>query len=181
MKKCSTCKAEKELSFFHIRKDVKSGYSAQCKSCRNSKIMEAHRNNPESTKQAKRRYYASEKGKAQKRKEETAYVESGGRAKAEARRAERPLSEPRKNARLKYAVVKRTADKDLSELDIFVLSEAISLAKLREKMLGIKWHVDHIIPVSKGGASNHDNIQVVPALWNRRKSNKHTGLFFARA
>ena len=134
--------------------------------------------NPEKVKLAKQKYYASEKGKAQKRKEETAYVESGGRAAAELRRAVKPLSEPRKNARLKYAVVKRTADKNLSELDIFVLSEAISLAKLREKMLGIKWHVDHIIPVSKGGASNYDNIQVVPALWNRQKSNKHTGMFF---
>ena len=181
MKKCSTCKAKKELSFFHTRKDIKSGYSAQCKSCRNSKIMEAHKNNPESTKQAKRRYYASEKGKVQKRKEEEAYITSGGRAAAELRRAVKPLSEPRKNARLKYAVVKRTADKDLSELDVFVLSEAIFLAKLREKMLGIKWHIDHIIPVSKGGASTYDNIQVVPAVWNRQKSNKHTGLFFTRA
>jgi len=135
----------------------------------------------EAQKLAKRKYEQSEKGKEAKKRHEAAYVASGGRAAAELRRAVKPLSEPRKNARLKYAVIKRTADKNLSELDVFVLSEAISLAKLREKMLGIKWHVDHIIPVSKGGASNYANIQVVPALWNRRKSNKHTGMFFARA
>ena len=135
----------------------------------------------EHQKAIRKKYEQSEKGKAAKKRQEATYVASGGRAEAEARRGQKPLSEPRKNARLKYAVVKRTADKNLSELDLFVLSEAISLAKLREKMLGIKWHVDHVIPVSKGGASNYGNIQVVPALWNRRKSNKHTGLFFARA
>ena len=135
----------------------------------------------EAQKAIRKKYEQSEKGKAAKKRQEARYVASGGRAAAELRRSSKPITEAKKLAKLKYQIVRRTAEGNLSELDVFVLKEAILLAKLREKMLGTKWHVDHIIPVSKGGASSYDNIQVVPALWNRRKSNKHTGLFFARA
>jgi len=135
----------------------------------------------EAQKLAKRKYEQSEKGKAAKKRHEATYVASGGRAEAEKRRSAKPLTEAKRIAKLKYQLVRRGSEKTLSIFDEFVLKEAISLARLREQMLGTKRHVDHIIPVSKGGASTYDNIQVVPALWNRRKSNKHTGLFFTRA
>jgi hypothetical protein len=137
--------------------------------------------NPEAAKAAKQRYYASEKGKAQKRKEEVAYALSGGRAKAEARRKEQPLSEARKQARLRYQLMRRSGEKVLDSFDSWVLKEAVALAKLRKQVCGEEWHVDHIIPVSKGGLCTHDNLQVVPAHWNRSKSNKHNGQFFACA
>jgi 5-methylcytosine-specific restriction endonuclease McrA len=38
--------------------------------------------------------------------------------------------------------------------------------------LGIKFEVDHIIPISKGGVHHHLNLQVITATWNRRKHNK---------
>ena len=60
----------------------------------------------------------------------------------------------------------------------FVLKEAVLLAKQRTKMLGTEWHVDHIQPVSKGGTSYFTNIQVVPALWNRQKSNRSNSTFW---
>lgn len=137
--------------------------------------------NPEAAKAAKQRYYASEKGKAQKRKEDAAYALSGGRAKAEARRKEQPISEARKQARLRYQLMRRSGEKALDHFDSWVLREAVALAKLRKQMCGGEWHVDHIIPVSKGGLCVHDNLQVVPAYWNRSKSNNHTERFFVRA
>ena len=137
--------------------------------------------NPEAAKAVKQRYYASEKGKEQKRKEEAAYKASGGRLASEKRRAIQPLSEARKQARLRYQLVRRSGEKTLDPFNAWVLREAVALAKSRNQMCGGEWHVDHIIPVSKGGLCTHDNLQVVPAYWNRSKSNKHTGRFFACA
>lgn len=143
----------------------------------------------EAQKEARRKYDASDKGKAAKKRHDANYVASGGRAKTEQRRAEKPISEARKAAKTKWAKANRTyytadrsfrrsLERDLSEFDRFVLFEAVSLASLRKKTIGGNWHVDHIVPVSKGGTARADNLQVVPAVWNRQKSNLHTKRFF---
>ena len=66
--------------------------------------------NPEAAKAAKRKYYASEKGKVQKLKEDAAYIASGRRAVIEARRKAKPLSEARKQARLRYQLMRRSGE-----------------------------------------------------------------------
>jgi CRISPR/Cas system Type II protein with McrA/HNH and RuvC-like nuclease domain len=136
--------------------------------------------NADKVKAAKQKYYASEKGKECKRREEAAYKASGGRDANEKRRAEKPLSEARLQARIRYGLKRRGAEKVLEEFDLFVLKEATSLMRIRNKSscLNSKWHVDHIVPVSNGGDSSHNNLQVVPAKWNRSKSNKHSTRFF---
>lgn len=133
---------------------------------------------PERAREIKVKYYASSKGKAQKRKDDLAYIASGGRAKTEAKRAAKPLSPARKVARLTYQLKKRAADSAMSEFDKLVLAEAVHLCKLRANVFGGKWHVDHVVPISLGGTSEASNIQVVPGLWNQKKSNKHSDRFF---
>jgi len=143
----------------------------------------------EAQKEARRRYENSEKGRAAKRRHEAAYKASGGRTATEERRKNVPLSKARKAARVKWAknnqtyftamrAYRRTLEKELDSFEFWVLQEAVELARLREHVVGSKWHVDHIIPVSKGGNSRPDNIQVVPAAWNRRKSNVIVERFF---
>lgn len=135
----------------------------------------------EKQKESRRKYEASDKGKLAKKRHEAAYILSGGRTKQEAVRAEKPISEARKQARLRYQLMRRSGEKALNHFDAWVLKEAVALTKLRKQVCGGEWHVDHIIPVSKGGLCTHDNLQVVPAYWNRSKSNKHNGQFFACA
>ena len=135
----------------------------------------------EKQKEARRRYEMSDKGKAARKRHEATYMASGKRAVVEAKRVEHPVSEPRKQARLKYQLMRRSGEQALDDFCKWVLLEAVQLAKQREKLCGGKWHVDHVTPVSKGGQSTYDNIQVVPAYWNRSKSNKHTKRFFACA
>lgn len=68
---------------------------------------------------------------------------------------------------------KRTP-KWITKDDLWLIREAYSLAKLREKLLGIKWHVDHIIPLrgkTVCGLHVPYNIQVIPAVINLKKSN----------
>jgi len=43
--------------------------------------------------------------------------------------------------------------------------------------LGIQFHVDHIIPLSKDGKHAPHNLQIVPAKWNLSKSNNNSDVF----
>lgn len=79
-------------------------------------------------------------------------------------------------ARLKH--LRRTLGKEMIPFDVFAFNEAYDVRVRREKLFGFKWHIDHIIPVTKGGTNAYTNIQVVPASWNSRKGNKHTERFF---
>ena len=61
------------------------------------------------------------------------------------------------------------------EFDGFVMHEALLLAKLRQSITGIKWHVDHMIPLQSEVASGlhcADNIQVIPQRFNLKKANR---------
>lgn len=62
----------------------------------------------------------------------------------------------------------------LTEDDLFMIKEAYALAKLREKVTGFKWHVDHIVPLqgkTVSGMHVPNNIQVIPGVANVSKHN----------
>lgn len=58
----------------------------------------------------------------------------------------------------------------------FFIDEAYHLARLRTKMLGFPWHVDHIVPLRSKlvcGLHVENNLQVIPGRANHLKNNRH--------
>jgi hypothetical protein len=75
----------------------------------------------------------------------------------------------------RYAAKIQRTPKWLTEDDKWLIEEAYKLAVLRSKMTNIEWHVDHIIPMQGDtvcGLHCIDNLQVIPAIENTKKSNK---------
>ena len=58
----------------------------------------------------------------------------------------------------------------------FFVEQAYELAEWRTQITGIRWNVDHIVPLISPkvcGLHVHANLQVIPEAANFRKSNKH--------
>jgi hypothetical protein len=63
--------------------------------------------------------------------------------------------------------------------DIWMIEEAHALSDLRAGLTGIKWHVDHVIPlraIDVSGLHVPSNLQVIPASVNMAKHNTFTGV-----
>lgn len=62
------------------------------------------------------------------------------------------------------------------ELTDFVEKEAKNLIELRNKVTGIRWSLDHILPLrgkTVSGLHVWNNLQVIPLAINKQKYNKH--------
>lgn len=154
--KCSTCDVVKTTDFFCKNKYNLSGFTNRCKECdaihyaENSEIVKDRvdiyrKANPEKIKESYFKYYDNNKED---------YI-----FRANFRRA---------------AQIQRTPSW-LTPQDLQEIEDKYVLARTLTESTGIQYHVDHIVPLlGKNVSGFHcpENLQVIPAIDNLKKSNK---------
>lgn len=168
MKSCSCCKEIKDFSYFSPDKRVPSQCSSKCKSCSALKAKENRIKNPNKAKEAASRYAKTHADTILKRNSE--YRLNNPEKVAEWKKKDRTLNKARiaaDNAKRRIST-KGTLSSEVKQ--IYALRDFYVAMSLGEA-----FHVDHIVPISKGGLHEADNLQVLPAVDNLRKGAKYHG------
>lgn len=165
MKKCTVCKVEKELFAFSPDKRLSSGVQSRCKACYAS-IMQKYRTlDPEKHRLAVKRSTIKHYQSKLKRNQE--YRKNNPDKVFIWKKSDRT----RNKARIQADNAKRRGlIRDGLSKSVVLL---YCLRDFYQAMsLGEAFHVDHIVPLSRGGAHSADNLQVIPAIDNLRKGSK---------
>ena len=180
-KLCCRCKQEKPVEQFYANKRMKDGRNTFCVECHkadNKARKDKQRAIPEfrALESTYKKAYRKRTGDqhatymAQWREKHKERLNAYGKQYREKRKEHYNfLCQKRK-----IDLLKRTPAW-LTEDDLWVIEQAYELAALRTKMLGIEFHVDHIIPLrgkTVSGLHVPQNIRVVTWLENQRKTNK---------
>jgi hypothetical protein len=154
-------------------------YHAEYRERNRQKLREQNRNTPQAVRDA---YNSNRRAKASSNPEYFAAQRKAAYEKHRDRRIEdmreyakrRPEISRSKSAKRRARSTK-AAVPWMKELTDLVLSEAENLKKLRQSSTGVRWAIDHIIPLRGkfvSGLHVFSNFSVIPDKVNRSKLNK---------
>lgn len=183
IKKCSKCKLDKDTDFdFHKNKSKPNGFAFECKVCKNQQdkiyrdthkeyyknyIHNYRKENKASLDTQKKEYI--EKNKSAHIKRQNDWYERN-KADVKARTSQYKKDHPKQYQMYNN---KRVALKKTQVSDSFQYNDIIAkYGNLCVYCGGEFEHIDHYIPLSKGGSHTLDNIRPACEKCNLRKSNK---------
>lgn len=189
-KLCSKCKTDLPITEFYADTRARDGLQSQCRTCGhksgagwrirnkdriNEKGMEWRKNNPEKVRESRKKCEASPEYKL-KRAAYTAansnrrrdWYQNYAKENPEKIRARRSA----RRAREKAASGRITADEIRSLLKKQRGKCTVCLVKLGEN-----YHLDHVMPLARGGDNTVENAQLLCPTCNRRKNAKDPIVF----
>lgn len=89
--------------------------------------------------------------------------------RAAVRKSQRAHPERLTAARMARIAMQKKASVGLTEIERQEILAIYRRRKILSEVTGILHHVDHILPLSRGGLHHPSNLQVIPALLNLRK------------
>ena len=159
MKTCTKCGVDKTFDFFHKDKTRRDGLRSCCKACVSAYMTQNHVKNKDKIVAKVTAWVAANRDKH--------------KAKCSRWAKNNPATVNARTAR-RYAAKTKATPAWLTQDDRWLIAEAYDLAKIREKLFGFPWEVDHIVPLRGKRVSGLHvpwNLCVVPCSDNRRKSN----------
>jgi hypothetical protein len=164
MRECKVCNERKPLDLFVKHKECKGGRTSTCKECRNKWGKSYYDDN-------KSKILATQKASVEKRKSEGKDVNKPIRDYAK----RNPHHKRYYAAQRKYHV-KRATPPWLTKDQKKDIRTIYNLRSKFEDVSGVKYHVDHIIPLRGEnicGLNVPWNLQILEAGLNMAKSNKY--------
>lgn len=171
MRICNVCKEDLPKEAYHKCKSFPLGITYTCKVCAKKKSIQWNKENKERKAKHMKIYY------------ENTYREKLGCTPIEELRVmtEEELKLSRKASILKYGRKRKKVQRKTMHLSQFddefidlFFSEVAELAVSREKTTGVKWHLDHVIPMfgkTVSGLHIPENLQLITEKENLCKSN----------
>lgn len=169
MKRCSKCREEKPKTEFPVRRASQDGLGYKCKACAVSDARAWRESNRERHRAYSRQWQVENKEKANQRARDWRAINKERRdeicrAWSSRNQDKRTEAVARRRAKL---VTPPWADKK-------AISAFYREAKRLERETGVKYHVDHIVPLNSElvcGLHVETNLQVIPASENVLKRN----------
>jgi 5-methylcytosine-specific restriction endonuclease McrA len=157
-KPCSKCETVKPLEAFKAQTTGKFGRTAACRDCENARRRANHAADPEKERQRLRAKYAADpaRGRSYSRQWRDS---DRDRARAVSRKAEA------KRRALKL-------DATTGDVDEAALLDAFGSCYLCGHELGEDTHLDHVVPLSRGGGHCMANLRPTHATCNLRKGDR---------
>ena len=177
---CHQCLKEKSLSEFYIRKRRnKYVHETICKECHKNNSKEYRKTHKDTYNETLRNWSHKnpdkiKKIKAKYRKTHRNEIREKGKEQAKRYRMANKNNPNFKAKKAAYDSKRRERMKNNDPTtDYNLIAEFYKKAKELNTAAGyIKYQVDHIIPLSRGGKHHQDNLQILLAEENLKKSNK---------
>jgi hypothetical protein len=162
MKQCTKCGVLKAYEYFHKDKTHADGMRSRCKDCI-AKIV--------------KQYYALNKSRIIEKVTNWVQHNRDKHNKVCKKWVKNNKASVNQRTANRYARKTNATPKWVDSEELWLIKEVYDLAVKRTKLTGLKWHVDHIIPLRGrlvSGLHTMANLQVILAADNVKKSNRYT-------
>ena len=174
MKHCPKCSQEKPFEAFYASSTHKSGCASWCKDC------ESERSRLKNLRNRDTRLAKAKQWREENKDKQAASIKSWREQNSEKLKESYKYWAQRNKDKVNAKWMKREASKKnrtpawLTVDELWMIEQAYDIAVKRKDEFGFDWHVDHIVPLQGKTVSGLHvpwNLQVIPAIENRRKSN----------